>query len=277
MKRRTWMWLILAVLPTVTFAQYSYDPQIEGYLDITFQSRYMWRGFKVFANDSAMQYTAYAKEDTGFGAMLQPHMANGGGHVEEQRWDYVLFYENSVWEEETFALQYNVGWQYYNYPKRSYKVADLQEMYLRLAMPQVFGIPGLVPSYTPIIMWQSRSTTGRTQVRNGNGWFHVFALDYNLDIPGFTPETPTQPIRLHSELVYNDGVNPIASTAQSSVDTDWSHFIIGAGTDFDLGYNISITPEIYYQRTLDNSISSVNGSNSSNDIVWFSLGAKWAF
>ncbi|MFC1764601.1 hypothetical protein ACFL6U_21350 [Planctomycetota bacterium] len=277
MKRRTWMWLILAVLPTVTLAQYSYEPHVEGYLDVTFQSRYMWRGFKVFGNDSAMAYTAYVKEDTGFGAMLQPHIANGGGWVEEQRWDYVLFYENIVGSDERFALQYNFGYEYYNYPQRSSKVADLQELHLKLAMPSVFGVDGLVPSYTPVIMWQSRGTTSRTEVGHANGWFHIFALDYNIETPGLTPESPTQPVRLHTELVYNDGVNPIAHTTQSPVDNDWSHFIIGAGTDFDIGYNISITPEIYYQRTLDSSVSSVNGTHSSKDIVWFTLGAKWAF
>jgi hypothetical protein len=60
-----------------------------------------------------------------------------------------------------------------------------------------------------------------------------------------------QVLRLHSELVFNDGVHPAGGNA----DHDWSNFVFGVETDFDLGNNMSLTPGIYQQLSMDDSVN----------------------
>jgi hypothetical protein len=73
-------------------------------------------------------------------------------------------------------------------------------------------------------------------------------------------------VNLHSELVYNDGVHP----AGFNVDQDWSNAVIGASTDFDLGYNVTFTPAVYYQASMDTSINT-------EDETWVTLSVRYTF
>ncbi|MCG8699061.1 MAG: hypothetical protein MI922_13485 [Bacteroidales bacterium] len=277
MKRSTWMWLIIAAVPTVCLAQDFTDTYVSGSLDAEFQSLYMFRGFRFYGNKSAMQITADVKAaDTGFGFALQPHFANGGGYVNDQRWDWNPYFANSVASDEMFALDYRVNYVYYNYARKSSKVADKQEINAIVSMPNIIGVEGLAPRYQIIKMWQSKGGD-RSVVRAANGWMHVLGLDYDLELPGLTPEMPSLPVGFMAEIVYNDGLNPIPGTngrpANSKVDSDWSHFVLGADCEFDMGYDISLKPSIYYQRTMEPDLRAYSKENE----VWFTLSGKWTF
>jgi hypothetical protein len=265
------MWLIIAAVPTVTLAQYGSNLSVTGSIDATWQSKYVWRGFNIFGETSAMQYTGDIQVNgTGvgtFGATLQAHIANGGAHVNAQRWDYNPYYQNVAFAGEPYMLAYRVGYVWYNYPRLSSKIGDLQELHGVLSLPKVTGIEGLVPSYVAVKLWQAKSSS-QTTVGNANGWAHIFMLDYNIDLPGLVPESPKQPLHLHSELVYNAGVDP--RPGGPGVDSDWSDFVVGASTDFDLGYNISITPSVNYQISMENDVNR-------DDELWVTLGAKIKF
>jgi hypothetical protein len=273
------MWLILAVVPTAGFAQQT-NPYVSGYVDAEFQSLYMFRGFRFYGNKSAMQITGDVEfGGTGLGMALQPHFSNGGGYVADQRWDYNPYWHNAVWVDQPYMLEYQVNYVYYNYPKRSWKVADQQEVNAIISLPMLFGLEGLAPRYQVIKMWQSKSGN-RSTVGNSNGWMHVFGMDYRIEFPGLTPESPTQPATFMAEIVYNDGLNPVPGTipnrngqGNTGIDNDWSHFVLGANMDFNLGYNITLTPAVYYQRTMEPDLKSY----SKSDEVWFTVGAKWAF
>jgi hypothetical protein len=97
-------------------------------------------------------------------------------------------------------------------------------------------------------------------------------VDYQFAIPGPISAVPEQIIRLHSELIFNDGVDPYPLDPRypTLVDHDWSNLVLGAATDIDLGSNIVLTPAINYQITLDKSVHH-------GDELWATLGAKWTF
>ena len=91
-------------------------------------------------------------------------------------------------------------------------------------------------------------------------------LDYGLTVPGILPDTDEQVLRLHTELVFNDGVHPAGGNA----DHDWSNIVFGIETDFDLGNNLSFTPGLYQQVSMDDSVND-------EDETWVSLSLKYKF
>jgi len=62
----------------------------------------------------------------------------------------------------------------------------------------------------------------------------------------------------------------IASEAGKTVDHDWSHVVFGASTDYKLAENTYLTPGMYFQKSMDDSV------NKSNEF-WVKLGVKYLF
>jgi hypothetical protein len=175
---------------------------------------------------------------------------------------------------EPYATNYRIGYVYYNYPDNSPSSWDLQEMHLILSWPNVLPVKGLCPSYVLVKMWPSESNSyveGWWPDRNVSGFAHILMLDYGFTIPGLLPETPEQLVKLHSEVVFNDGISP----AGTNVDQDWSNAVFGVSTDFDLGNNLTITPAVYYQIRMDRSI--MLGPNPHKEEAWASVGLKYTF
>ncbi len=265
--------LILAVLamsPVMLFAQRDSGGSsagLTGSIDMTYQTRYIWRGFDVFQNnDPAWQLTANLDFfDTGFGLNVVGHGATQSGHVDEQRWDYNLYYGNVLLPEDVWQTNYRIGFVRYNYPRLPEKHQDLHELHGVLSMPNITGVKGLVPSYAAVKMYPAFSGSPGA---NGNtsGWLHIGMLDYTFAVPGVTPDVPEQVFKIHSEIVYNDGVSPF----NRKVNCDWSHAVIGISTDIDLGYGLAITPGVYYQDTWE---STVNTENE----TWGTIGLRYGF
>ena len=92
-------------------------------------------------------------------------------------------------------------------------------------------------------------------------------LDYGVPVEGLSANNPEQTINLHTEAVFNDGVGPNGA----NVDHDWTNVVFGANTTFDLRGNISLTPGVYHQITMDNSV------NPDDDETWATLSATYKF
>ena len=77
-----------------------------------------------------------------------------------------------------------------------------------------------------------------------------------------------QVIKLHSELVCNGGVSPFGAKVKSG----FSDAVVGASTDFAFGAdrNIVLTPAIYYQFSLEETV------NPDNEF-WAGVSLKYAF
>jgi hypothetical protein len=252
------------------FAQ-AQDSELHGSVDLTYQSNYVWRGFNIYGDKSAIQPSLDLDLfGTGLGVNAMGHRANSSGYENTERWDYTLYYQNGLFQDEDYALMYRLGWVYYNYPDLSPSDADLQELHTILSLPK--AIPGgIVPSYVLVKLWpnSSRSWVGAPK-SNGtaSGWAHIFMLDYPLTVGGILPDTPEQVFNLHTEVVFNDGVGP----GGQNVDHDWSNAVFGISTGIDLSDELVLTPGVYHQITMD---SSLNG-NKDNE-TWATLSMTYKF
>jgi len=253
-----------------------FGADVSGSVELTYQSLYMWRGFNVFQDKSAVQLTADVKfAETGFGINVAGHRANSSGQELNERWDYSAYYQNKLFSSSPMVTNFRLGYVYYNYPDRSDRPlvngvrtseeADLDEIHLILAWPEMLGVKGLVPMYALVKLWPQDSGSA---AGNASGFAHIFMMDYTFMIPGYTAEIPEIPIRFHSELVYNDGVDP--RPGGPGVDHDWSDFVIGAATDIEVLDTITITPSVNYQISMERDV------DTSNEF-WATLGAKWMF
>lgn len=261
------------------------DGELHGVVDMTYQSKYLWRGIDVYGDKSAFQPSLMLDLfGTGFGLSVEGHRANSSGFETTERWDFTLFYKNAICPDEDFITQYLIGWRYFYFPDAPLDLPpalagmsgeiDLQELHLVLSWPKILPVEGLVPTYVLVKLWpaESKSFVGSQNIPGltagtASGFAHIFMLDYGFPIQGLNPATPEQIVRLHSEVVFNDGVDPRGI----GVDHDWSNAVFGISTDFELAENVNLTPGVYYQVTMDKSI------NDDKDETWFTLGLSYKF
>lgn len=255
--------------------------ELHGVVDLTYQSKYLWRGFDVYGDKSATQ--AAVDVDllgTGFGINVMAHRANSSEFENAERWDYNLYYQNRLFGDETYVTNYRLGWVYYNYPDQPTKGspvapnASLQELHAILSWPKICPA-GFVPTYVLVKLWpaESNSFSGARSIFPGggtaSGWAHIFMLDYGLPLVGLLPDIPEQVLNFHTELVYNDGVGPVGQ----NVDHDWSNFVFGVSTDFDLGHGFTLTPAVYHQITMETSLQ----PDVDKDETWATVSARYRF
>jgi hypothetical protein len=249
------------LLSATTFAQA--QDGLTGTVDVTYLSQYIWRGFEWYGNQSAIQPSIDLDlYDTGLGLNVLWSRANSSGYESEEELDLTLSYSNTLYEYETYATDYQVGWMYYYFPDGPWVPgaisSDFQEMFATLSWPEILP-EGIVPSYTIIKMWASKEGS---PARDVSGWLHILGLGYDLPIEGLLPDIPEQILHLSAAMVYNDGV--------FGVDRDWSHAVFGVSTDFDLGNDCTLRPGVYYQSSWENDVNP-------SDEFWASLGVSYAF
>ena len=270
--------LFVAIIVMAAAVPVRAQGELHGAVDVTYQSKYIWRGFDVYGDKSAIQPSVTLDlYGTGFGISAMGHRANSSGFENVERWDYTLFYKNALFADESYATQYMLGWVYYNYPDLKGEWADLQEIHAVLSWPEILPVEGLVPTYVLVKLWPSSGgswvaskfdlSKGTASSGTASGFAHIFMLDYALPVEDLLPDIPEQILRLHTELVYNDGVGP----AGQDVDSDWSNAVLGITTDFELAEGVTLTPGIYYQVSMDKSV------NEDQDEMWATVGVRYEF
>jgi len=249
------------LLSATTFVQA--QDELTGTVDITYLSQYIWRGFEMYGSQSAIQPSLDLDlYGTGLGLSVFWSRANSSGYELWEELDLTLYYGNSLYEYETYATDYTVGWMYYYFPdgpdEDETVSDDLQEFFVTLSWPEICP-EGVVPSYTVIKMWASKSNSPSAVV---SGWLHVLGLGYDLPVEGLLPDTPEQILHLSAAMVYNDEV--------FNSESDWSHAVFGVSTGFDLGNDCTLTPGVYYQSSWEDSVNT-------SDELWCSVGVSYAF
>ncbi len=250
---------------------------LHGLVSLTWDSKYLWYGFDFYDDKAALHLrTDLNLFDTGFGVAVTGNRAAAGGFEDKERWDFLGYYQNKLFDDQPYVTQFRAGWVYYAYPELNQgESLDLQEAHLLLSWPKLLPIEGLVPTVATIKLWQSDSESALAE---GNGWLHILMLDYGFSIPGLIDASKQQLVRLHSEVTYNDGFSPSPTrpiddwrVLYPNPGHDWSHAVFGASTDFDFGSGITFTPGVFYQLTLNNAI------NEDDEELWAALTLKWSF
>ena len=271
--------LLAAIIVMAATVPVQAQGELHGVIDVTYQSKYLWRGIDIYDDKSAIQPSVILDlYGTGFGISVEGHRANSSEFETTERWDYTLFYKNALFADESYATQYMIGWRYFHFPDAPLDGMspgasgdiDLQEIHAVMSWPQILPVEGLVPTYVLVKLWPAESGSfvgSGGPAGTASGFAHIFMLDYALPVEGFLPDVPEQVLRLHAEFVFNDGVDPRGL----GVDHDWSNAVFGVATDFELAENVTLTPAVYHQVTMDKTI------NDDKDETWFTLGIKYAF
>ncbi|MBN1766264.1 MAG: hypothetical protein JW860_13470 [Sedimentisphaerales bacterium] len=258
--------LCLVLLSGSVWAQVS-EPKLGVDLDATFVSKYMWYGYDVYDDHGAFQPSVNLDlYETGFNLNFWGSMPFGGGNDDLNEIDYTIGYSKTFYDDEMYALDFKTNFIYYQYPRWNHK-ADAQELGARVAMPKLLSIGEypLIPSYYVGLLWPNSSGVGADVA----GAFHVLAL--NCPIPAACPFTGQEHvINLFTNITYNDGAY--------GADHDWSHMTFGVSTSMAVG-EITVTPALYYQHTMDESIKNfnANGDTDSDEEFWAGLSLSYSF
>ena len=237
--------------------------------DATYLSRFIDKGFDCYGDNhsgiqSSIDIDLY---DTGFGVNVRWFRANSSGFENDEKLDYRLYYYNSFFEGEAHAMDYKISWIYHNFTDGPRKTANSQEVEAEFEWPEICPW-GITPRYIVSSEWPAGSNYDN---RNEGGWVHVFGIGYDLCISSLLGNGAEQDVRLSADIVYNDGTGANCNAqANTGVDHDWSHTVFGISTDFEISDDLTFTPGIYYQVSMDDSVNT-------SDEYWISLGMTHKF
>jgi hypothetical protein len=256
------------------------DPQLHGTISVDFATRFIWRGYDAYAqNHTAIQPSVDVDLfGTGFGFNIWSSRANRSGFENSEWLTYTLYYGNVLFADENYMTAYKVGYTYFSYPDEPTKgsfdgvknkkgpvpgaAGHAEEVFAGLAWPKITGIPGLVPSYAMFCYYPATSNAWNS----GNaGWAHVFALNYDMEIPSLLDSSITQILHLGAHTVYNDAVGP-----NPNADHDWSHAVFTAALDFPINESLTFSPSVNYQSSWDDSVNT-------SDEYWTGLNLTYTF
>lgn len=238
---------------------------------ITYLSSYIWRGFDMYPdNHSSVQpFASFEFLRTPWTFDVSWRRAVAGDYENYEEFDFTIAYAgDSLWPETSYTTDWQVGYTYYSHPDNPVRFVrggtkfdlDYEDIFLSFSMPNICTA-NVVPSYTIIYLWPSEggkksdNGTAWSLYRNADGFLHVFGLDYDWTITGLLPDTPEQIIHCSAALVYNQGMGRSPLPRKSHPDEDWSHVLLGATTDFDLGNGFWITPGAWFQKSMDDSVN----------------------
>jgi hypothetical protein len=239
-------------------------------VDLSYTSKYIWRGFDILDNVGAFQPSINMDLGSGFSANVWMSYSGSSGHlngdsstsrVNLTEYDYTLAYNGTAYEDCPWKTNYQVGWRYYDFIDTPSKDNDVQEVFLTGSMPALMD-NGVVPHFGVFQMWEaeqgaSKATTGRDY----SGTIYLMGFDY-----GFTlDQAPELPMTFSWDIVYNDG------TGAASVDHDWSHMVWGLKTAMTCPMTgAKIVPAVYFQNSFEDTVNT-------QDELWASISYAFSF
>ena len=244
--------MLWSIVPVVAAEQ---EQELGVTFDIQYHSKWLSKGVEAYGQQGAFfEIIDLDLYGSGFGLQVIHRHATGSGYVNKQRFDYRPYCTGKLFEEEPYAMNYNIGVEYEHYPRlATHRSFTSFEWIFAFSWPNILPkglVPGYIAHYEYPVHHDYRF--------NYTGWVHRFKLDYNLDVP----QLP-KPLRLSSEVAYTDGLGGASH--------DWSYATFGLGTKFDITENLTFTPAVYQQITMDKSVS------RRKDITYCMLSMKYKF
>ncbi|MBZ0255055.1 hypothetical protein K8I31_03275 [bacterium] len=218
------------------------DEELSITVDFTYASKYMWHGFDIFENEGAFHPSVeFGYKE--FYAGLWGAWPNTSGFEELTEIDWYAGYARSFYEEEPYAFSIDMFYTYFSFPKINSQI-DGQEVAFTVSLDNLLpiGPSTLAPSYTVYYEWTGMQGNGAID----DGFYHTFALSYDVPVPALIPDQEEQAITLMADATYGDGAYDTTS--------DWQYATIGASTTFEWK-GIYLTPAVYYQFSFDDSVN----------------------
>jgi hypothetical protein len=249
------VWAVLAMaMALAPAAQAQWSPTTDEAavtFDNDFSTQYNWRGYDTFDDHGAwMPSVNVDLYGTGWSFNVWGAQPFGSGSENFTELDYTLQYGNTAYEGEAHQVDYFVNYIYYDFPKTG-SSGDAQEVGVGVAFPNLIESHGnaIVPSYFVSKFWLSQG--------GESAGFHRGALETQVEVPGCP-----QALDLFTDIWYNDGA--------LGADHEWSHATVGVSTDIEADDNLTLTPYVRYQISMDDSV------NEDNE-VWGGLLASYRF
>jgi hypothetical protein len=251
------MVVLLAATASVNAAEQETTEDMGVTVDVTYVSKYIWRGFDLFDNRSAWQPSVDIDLGGGFSANLWMSYPGSSGAVNATEYNYTLAYSDSVLDDSVWKTNYSLGYTYFDFPDTSSKDADTMEVFLTGEMPAVTGC-GVVPHFAIFQGWTAQSG-GANNDYGGTIYLMGFGYDFTLD------QAPELPMSFSWDIVYNDG------TGGGGIDHDWSHMVWGLSTAMTCpATGGTLSPGIYYQNSFEKSVND-------EDELWAGVSYSFSF
>jgi len=248
------------LLSVVATAQ-AEEGQLGVTLDLQYRSKWLSKGKYGYGTQGAIfKITDLNFYDSGFGVKVTHRNATASGYVDKQRFDYRPYYKSVLFEDESYATNYNISAGYEHYPGLARNRSNTTwEWIFAFSWPNIIQ-QRIVPQY--IAHYEYAAGSNYTKSPSGgdmpSGWVHRFILGYDVEMT----ELPV-PLHLSSELAYTDGLGGAAH--------DWSYAVFGASTIIEIADNLSFVPGIYYQISMEDSV------NTDKDLTYCILSMKYKF
>jgi hypothetical protein len=240
---------------------------LEGKIDFelsgTVTSKHIWHGIDLLDDHGAtLPVGTIIFGDSGFSAKIIDVYPMSSGFEKSVERHYAGFYTGTLWQDTPLATNFTTSYYYNGKPKIGNKKGDTQEFGVTFFWPKLIaaGNGYITPSYYFDYIWASKSNSN---MRNCEGFIHVFGLAYDFEIPDFLLTGNKQNFRLFGDLTYNDGF------VGSAIEHDWSHAVIGISANFTKG-NWSITPSLSFQKSMEDSVNT-------EDEIWSGINVTYRF
>lgn len=225
-------------------------------LDITYMSKFISKGRESYGQQGGVFSTIDLDLwDSGFGVWVRRRDPVSSGYVNKARYDYTFYYGDTAFESTKYTMKYKLGWTYKNYFDNARNVRNTQELWYKVKWPEILPW-SFVPSF--LGYYETLAGSGYNN-RDTAGCHYSFGLERKLEFSDLPPLTAS------AFLDYKDGLGG------GSIDHDWSHSTFGLSTDISISKNLSFVPALYYQVTMDKSVS------SRKDITYCKLAMKYKF
>ena len=255
--------MLLVMLLVASGAAWAAEGKLGTEVDLTWASKFIWRGLDVGDNKAAFQPSVnFDLWGSGFSTKIWGTWLGGPTNgaeaaVPTEKLEYSLTYANSLNKGDTMQVDYALTYTYADYYAHNSSLHDYQDLAATVALPKIHGC--FVPHYTLAYSWSGRPGPTTGWLNSGSeGFVHIVGFDYNFKVS-------EQPLTFSANAIYNDG------TYGENVDHDWSHIVWGLSTSFKCpATGGKFIPAIYYQTSMDDSVNP-------NDEFWTTLSYKINF
>lgn len=261
MKKVILLVAVSVLLCMTNFAVAQQQKELGVTLDLTYVSKWLSKGVEAYDSKGGLFATVDLDfYGSGLGLQVTHRNSTSSGFVDNQRFDYRPYFKGKLFEGETYVTNYNISVGYEHYYKVSRRDSNTTwEWIFAFSWPKLFT-NGIVPFYIAHYEYPASGTNRTGDYNNDNvtGWVHRFGLGYDMAVAALP-----NPLNLSAEIAYYDGLGKKVH--------DWGYTTFGLSTKFNISENLAFVPGVYYQITLDESIS------PHKDITYAQMSLKYKF